>query len=144
MAHDDNALRRWREAAGLRQSDVVRALSCSKSSLQKWESGQAFPGKTYRAKLARLFGMSEADVALALKRPTKRRTRQQNRDICYSCPVLEPCQRLERAYLPTLCEEPDEAERHFMEDVGILDDFTQLRSRRVTRGTGSKKRETER
>jgi transcriptional regulator with XRE-family HTH domain len=128
-----NKFKEWREAAGLLQRDVAQALGCSTTTVQQWEAGNNAPTKDKHETLAALFGVNVAEVRAA--RPVqRRRTAPRNRDICETCPVLAPCRWLESEHLPTLCEEPDEAERCFMEDVGILEDFQRLRQKRKVDG----------
>jgi transcriptional regulator with XRE-family HTH domain len=128
-----NKFMQWRKAAGLLQRDVAQAIGCSTTTVQQWEAGSNAPTNDKHEALAELFGVSVAEIGAA--RPMhKRRTAPQNRDICDMCPVLAPCRWLESEHLPTLCEEPDEAEKCFMEDVGILEDFQRLRRKRKVEG----------
>lgn len=55
-------LKERRLAAGLRQVDVAKLLEVDQAAVSKWESGETKPVRKYRAKLARLYKCSEAEI----------------------------------------------------------------------------------
>lgn len=55
-------LKDYRFKAGLRQSDVAKILDVEQAAVSQWESGKFRPQKKYRAKLAKLYGCTEAEL----------------------------------------------------------------------------------
>lgn len=53
-------LRRARQAAGLTQERVARALDVAEKSYRRWESGETIPSVATLRRLSELFGVSLA------------------------------------------------------------------------------------
>lgn len=57
-----NAIRHYREQAGLTQLQLSVAVKCSVDSVRRWESGQREPRASEIAKLCEVLGVSEAEL----------------------------------------------------------------------------------
>ena len=57
-----NAIRHYREGAGLTQIRLSEAVKCSVDSVRRWESGQREPRASEIAKLCEVLGVSEAEL----------------------------------------------------------------------------------
>ena len=57
-----NAIRHYRERAGLTQLQLSVAVKCSVDSVRRWESGQREPRASEIAKLCEVLGVSEAEL----------------------------------------------------------------------------------
>lgn len=55
-------IKELREAAGLSQADVVRALGVDQAAVHRWENGLAFPRAAKLPILADLFGCTIDDL----------------------------------------------------------------------------------
>jgi transcriptional regulator with XRE-family HTH domain len=56
------ALRRARDASGLKQAEVEAILGTSKSTVVRWESGETEPRASQLAVLARIYGCTPNDL----------------------------------------------------------------------------------
>lgn len=65
-----NAIRHYREQAGLTQLQLSVAVKCSVDSVRRWESGQREPRASEIAKLCEVLGVSEAEL---LRGPAEKR-----------------------------------------------------------------------
>lgn len=61
MAFKDE-LKTRREALGMKQYDLSHAIGVCPSTVYKWESGSAKPRFEYIVSLAKVLGVSEADL----------------------------------------------------------------------------------
>ena len=57
-----NAVRHYRERAGLTQLRLSEAVKCSIDSVRRWESGQREPRASEIARLCEVLGVSEAEL----------------------------------------------------------------------------------
>lgn len=57
-----NAIKQKREAARLTQSDMALKLSVDRSTVAKWETGEAFPRADKLPQLAEIFGCKIDDL----------------------------------------------------------------------------------
>lgn len=64
-------IRELREAKGMTQADLARAVKASKPTVCMWESGTRRPGLDYLLALADVFGCS-VDVVLGRNWPEER------------------------------------------------------------------------
>ena len=64
-------IRELREAKGMTQADLARAVKASKPTVCMWESGTRRPGLDYLLALADVFGCS-VDVVLGRDWPVER------------------------------------------------------------------------
>ena len=55
-------IRVYREAAGLRQSDLAKKLNVDQTAVSNWELGKSKPLRKYQKKLARLLGCTVEDL----------------------------------------------------------------------------------
>jgi transcriptional regulator with XRE-family HTH domain len=60
-------LKHYRIAAGLTQAALAQRLGIAPSAVSGWELGKYPPGRTLIPKLARLYAVSEADIATAAR-----------------------------------------------------------------------------
>lgn len=59
-------MRELRLAAGLRQIDVAKKMNVDQGAVSKWESGETRPSRKYHKKLAKLYGVTVAELAQGL------------------------------------------------------------------------------
>lgn len=59
-------MRELRLAAGLRQIDVAKKMNVDQGAVSKWESGENKPSRKYHKKLAKLYGVTVAELAQGL------------------------------------------------------------------------------
>ena len=57
-----SGLRPCRQAAGLTQSELARAISTSRQNIQKWEYGECWPSAEWIPKLAKACGCRIEDL----------------------------------------------------------------------------------
>ena len=59
-------MRELRLAAGLRQIDVAKEMNVDQGAVSKWESGENKPCRKYHKNLAKLYGVTVAELAQGL------------------------------------------------------------------------------
>lgn len=60
------SMRELRLAAGLWQIDVAKKMNVDQGAVSKWESGENKPSRKYHKKLAKLYGVTVAELAQGL------------------------------------------------------------------------------
>lgn len=55
-------IRNYREAAGLRQSDLAKKLDVDQTAVSNWELGKTKPLRKYHKKLAKLLGCTVEEL----------------------------------------------------------------------------------
>lgn len=57
-----NSIKQKRETSGLTQNDIALQLSIDRSTVAKWETGEAFPRADKLPQLAEIFGCKIDDL----------------------------------------------------------------------------------
>jgi transcriptional regulator with XRE-family HTH domain len=121
-------LRDVREAAGLSQADVARALGCSNSNISYYECGHAAPRREFWQPMADLFGVELEEVARAargwrevLPDIVLPRLADPGHATCENgCAWLARCRAAVALGLPAYCEDIDERDVLAAQQTGTL------------------------